>query len=127
MKRFAYACLGVLALVLAFHLGASTSRASTGRVVALGEWGSYVFAVLDDGQIMRYGTDGWRDIHCSLPLPVDQLAFFTGSYAMDTSDNIYGPSWVGGNCAWPNGGPPPGPVALEPSTWGQIKAQDPAR
>lgn len=93
MKRFAYACIGVLALALTFHLGAEMARAgATGPFVGIasivppGPALPYLIAIAADGE--------W---------------------------------WLGETVTfpprWGRGGIIGGASALEPSTWGGIKAR----
>ena len=80
-KRFMYVCFGILALVVAFHLGAQYGSASivdhstTGIVAACYANGHYV--LLDSGEVWRfnlsYGTPGWAGHNAEFDL--DERAF----------------------------------------------------
>ena len=68
-KRFMYVCLGLLALVLAFHLGARYGRAetivdqsSTGIVAMFtGRAGPAIDVLLDNGEVWSYWIGaGWE-------------------------------------------------------------------
>ena len=85
LKRFMYAAIGVLALAVAFHFGATTATGQgTGRFVAITYiLGGPVLALTDGGDVW---SARWDD--CS--------------------------RWT--YCGTIGGG-----VAVEPSTWGQVK------
>jgi len=123
MKRFAYACLGVLALALAFRVGAVVGQST--RFVAMADYpfgGSpWVILVTDTGDVWsRCSSVGWQfnGPFPQLPFPVSELRATSGPFLLDHSDNV----WEAVNGGWGNLGSPPGAVALSPSTWGQVKA-----
>lgn len=102
MRRFAYACLGVLALALAFHVGARSATAQGGgefvgitQIASSGSGGAScaLVAITAGGDLYR--TTVW-DYPCTYNAPF--------------------PTWV----LW---GHIQGATALEPTTWGQIKAK----
>ena len=93
-KRFFYVCLGLLALAVAYHLGAQTATSQGfGTATGISVSGAnttqcYVYAVADNGDCYRKWQD-WA--------PSEPWQYFGNIFA--------------------------GGVATQPSTWGQIKAQ----
>jgi hypothetical protein len=99
-KRFMFVCLGLLALAVAYHLGAAKAESYTGSpFVSLMSWNGsqggtvYLLALTEDGTVYwANGQGGWPEY----------LSF---------------PQWQ----VW--GQIPTGATATQSSTWGQIKAQ----
>jgi hypothetical protein len=126
-KKFMYVCLGILALSVAFHLGAEYGSASIVDHAATGVIAhSSQFVLLDTGEVWRceddpFGT--WTQyVECTPPVAVSQIKFW-GPYAVVTQSNevwIYFES--GPHSGWNSFGTPPGSVSTQPATWGQIKA-----
>ena len=97
-KRFMFVCLGLLALAVAYHLGATKAESGAGSpFVSLGAWTSssggtaVLLALTEDGTLYwaspsHWPWDGWLD-------------------------------WQ----VW--GQIPTGPTATQSTTWGHIKAE----
>jgi hypothetical protein len=129
-KRFMFVCFGLLALAVAFHLGAQYGHAeyvdpsATGLVAALNAQGQFL-ALDGNGQLWRWlpGYRVWdRMPNGVLPVPVSQVKFLLDSNVFISVSNE---AWQKENDPdpWVNFGPPPGMTATQPSTWGGIKAQ----
>jgi hypothetical protein len=126
-KKFMYVCLGVLALTLAFHLGARYGEAgyvdhSTTGVVAAAPDGRYF--LFEDGTVHTFDTiNGWSPSSSwDLPIPVSQVKFWVNEgFFISTDDE----AWDKGSFAeeWINYGPPPGTVSTQPTTWSRVKAE----
>jgi hypothetical protein len=124
-KRFMYVCFGILALVVAFHVGAEYGQASyvdhstTGIVASAGDG---IHFLLEDGTVRTFHTvQGWSPFApYDLPIPVSQVKFWGLNFFISTANEI----WVtDGVYPWANYGSPPGLVGTEATTWGQIKAE----
>ncbi len=125
-KTFMYVCFGILALAVAFHLGA---RYGSGSVV--GDYTTGVVAVsladyhrllLDTGEVWRWDqTDfSWEQLtDWSPPVPITQIKFWEGKMFISASDEL----WFCDAGVWQNIGTPPGLVATQPTAWGEIKAE----
>ena len=126
MKQLLYGSLAILALALAFHLGAESAKSgyvdhsSVGVVAVSPDGNPYV---LDENGVVWLidVPSGWRDDISapSLPVPVSQVKFWTpnmfityDNHAWRTADD----EWVDMG-AWPGGA-----VATEKRSWGRIKA-----
>ena len=133
-KKFMYVCLGVLALVLAFHLGAQYGQAGyvehSGRIIATVDPSNinYVSVLLDNGEIWTcdLGTGGWMPsgsgVWPTCPVSASQVKFILNDHVfISLSDDLW--YWDSGPQVWRNAGSPSGGVATEPSTWGNIKAK----
>ena len=126
MRNFAYGCIGVLALVAAFHLGAQTGQAGASGLIDLGlDTNQETLVVQDNGEVWRWHVNvGWSVIG-SLPFPPTELKSFNGGFAIDGNGCL----WRAVNIPiqWEFLGQPPGSTgigdhpALEQSTWGRVK------
>ena len=126
-RKFMYVCLGILALVLAFHLGARYGRADTivdhtmtGVVAA----SLYLYGdsnlLLESGEVWHWneGNQEWGS-SVPPPVPVPQIKFWSEAVVIDTDNQV----WVHSGGQWFNRGAPPGGGTLTHSTtWGRIKA-----
>jgi len=68
-KRFMYVCLGILALAVAYHLGATTATSQSETAIAIGFSGADFPSVLtDQGNIYEWGpfSQQWFLI-CNFP------------------------------------------------------------
>ncbi len=92
-KKFMYVCLGILALVLAFHLGARYGQAgyvdhsATGIVVLSGD-----ILLLDTGEAYEVGTneDPWRPRpDYTPPVPVSEIRFWGGYFLSTYSNEVW--------------------------------------
>lgn len=122
-KKFMYVCLGILALAVAFHLGAQygqagyVDHASTGIV---GSSGSDV--LLADGEVWHRNSrgDAWeQESDLTVPMPVAEIKFWSQHRIVTSSDE----TWSLEDGSWHNLGTPPGGVSTQPATWSQIKAE----
>ena len=122
-KRFMFVCIGILALTIAFLLGAQFGRAeyvdhSTSGLVAMTGTG----ALDESGKVWVWltGYHAWQWYGEQLPVPTSQVKFFLNS---DMFISVSNEAWQKGETgSWVNYGPPPGMTATQSSTWGQIKA-----
>ena len=126
-KEFMYVCLGILALIAAFHLGAQYGQAeyvdhsTTGAVGAELSGNGDSFLLLDNGEVWHWneGNQEWV-AHISPPIPLSQIKFWIERVIVDSADQV----WVYSGGQWLNRGAPPGGATLShPTTWGQIKAE----
>jgi hypothetical protein len=131
-KKFMFVCIGLLALTVAFLLGAQFGRAgyvdhsTTGIVSTYGDmWTQTALFLMDNGQVWSCDALGhWvlrGDYPCSPPIPVSQIKFWNYYSVVTENNDVW--TWNSGLNTWANAGPPPGGVATQPSTWGSIKAQ----
>jgi len=128
-KKFMCLCLGILALAATFHLGARYGSASivdhsTTGIVADGFHSMYGYCVLlDNGEFWRAEiSDSPGCIHLSvydLPMPATQVKFWPAPTHFYTLDSDL---WVYNTGGWQYYGSPPG-IGIQPTTWGQIKAE----
>jgi hypothetical protein len=126
-KKFMFVCVGILALTIAFLLGAQFGQAeyvdpaATG-IVAVTQYGSGLVSnsfLLDNGEIWRW-WDGWvRTNIAPLPVPLSDIKFFGNTWIVTQANEV----WVGSSTGWTNVGSPGSGTATQPSTWGSIKAQ----
>jgi hypothetical protein len=128
VKKFMYVCLGILALAVAFHLGARCGCASivdhsTTGIIAH----SSSFVLLESGEIWRcedspFGT--WTQyVECTPPVPVSQVKFWDPFHIVTQSDEVWWYFESGEHSGWNSFGTPPGGVATQPTTWSRIKAE----
>ena len=134
-KKFMYVCLGILALTVAFHLGARQGSASFVDHTATG-----VIALTSDNHVLLSTDEVWqyrgtpenewvrwtcKGYPIELPVPVSAIKFWEVNSFLDIQDNL----WIRRGCSdngedyWDNVGPPPGSMATNPSTWGKIKGK----
>jgi hypothetical protein len=126
-KKFMYVCLGILALVVAYHLGAQYGQAGyvdyvpDGIVAIFSSGAGYV--VLDNGEVWHIETSGntWvfdADMTSRLAdsgVPISQMKFiWNESWFVTQSNELWKHDYLG----WHNCGSPPGGVATQPTTWG---------
>jgi hypothetical protein len=123
-KRFMYVCLGILALVGAFHLGARYGGAqsyvdhSSGGIVAFHPSS----VLLESGEVWDCSgiLSGWtRQADRDPPVPVSEIKF----WERDTFVTMSNEMWHREGTEWVNYGSPPGVVANQSTTWGEIKAK----
>jgi hypothetical protein len=127
-KKFMFVCVGILALTIAFLLGAQFGRAeyvepSATGILAASEYYNRTYVLTDNGVFGWNEADrGWYLPDNGLPMPVSQVKFLIHSGAFISKANDL---WYYDGYAWVNEGPPPGgaPTPTEPSTWGSIKAR----
>jgi hypothetical protein len=135
-KKFMFVCVGILALTVAFLLGAQFGRAeyvdhAAYGIVAgsagesddgSGEYGCAT-VLLDNGEVWSLDGSGWQRSSppAALPVPISQIKFWTRTGIITTSNEVW---WLDYEGVWRNAGSPPiGPTATQPATWGSIKAQ----
>ena len=125
-KKFMYVCLGILALAVAFHLGAQYGRAdyidhsASGIVAAFNGGVANPKVLLENGEIWSFVSlpPYWEqdnDLHGSIvvPLPVSQIKFIdSNQLCFDLNDN----AWLRTQDGWVNCGPPPGYSSTHPTT-----------
>ena len=129
-KKFMFVCVGLLALTVAFLLGAQFGRAeyvdhtTTGLIAACAEGPGGFFALGENGGLYEFmGRDRqWYDYGQSLPVPASEVKFFV-SYNCFIS--VRNEAWYRDGLAepWLNLGGPPGLTSTQSATWGSIKAQ----
>jgi hypothetical protein len=125
-KKFMFVCFGILALVIAFHLGAQYGQAgyvdhSATGIIATNNAYHYL---MENGDIYSFNEiAGWGyEGAYSLPVPVSQVKFWVDkNHFISTADEI----WLKGGVSqdWINWGAPPGAAPAQSSTWGEIKAE----
>jgi hypothetical protein len=127
-KKFMYVCLGILALVAAFHLGARYGRAdtivdhSTGGIVAVYyRMGPAVDALLDNGEVWSYYVgSGWEHtMGYDVPIATAEIKFWNLTTLVTASNEL----WSHSSSGWQDYGAPPGVTLTQPTTWGRIKAE----
>jgi hypothetical protein len=126
-----YASIGIFALVLAYHVGASTGRAGNAQFALLGDEGGPAVYITEDGAVWEYLDSGWRNTLCTVGLPLSNIAAFQGRYLVDTNGQLWlmrSNTCASGGAAYEFIGSPPGVAStpepsVEPSTWGRIKGQ----
>jgi len=113
-KKFMYVCFGILALVVAFHLGAQHGQAglvdqSGSGIVAIDESCSWV--LLNNGEVWQWPTrpfenpDWSHQSYNDLPLPSSNVVMWCANFFVDTS----GDGWILHHTeGWMNVGQPPG-------------------
>jgi hypothetical protein len=125
-KRFMFVCFGLLALALAYHLGAKNASAQAPPYHFVG-WGNLV--VVGD-QAWQLGAGGWtqRFPQDLPPVPPSTLVWWEdqprgagGMIALTEN----GEGWSsGGPGGWVSVGfPPGGPTPTRQQSWGQVKAK----
>jgi hypothetical protein len=127
-KKFMFVCVGILALTVAFLLGAQLGRAeyvdhSASGLVAMANVVTGPQALDENGAVWRFENQGWSGPSSwgPLPIPVSQVKFFIDEHRFVSGNNE---AWVQmTETEWVNYGPPPGMTATQPSTWGSIKSQ----
>jgi len=126
LKRFLYGSLGVLALALAFHLGAESVKSgyvdnSTTGAVAIAP-GANPYILDENGVVWLIDVpSGWRDDIASPPLPVPASEVKLWTTNMFVTHDNHAWRWSEGD--WLDMGPWPGsPTATENTSWGRIKA-----
>jgi len=129
-KRFMFVCFGILALALAFHLGAQYGHAeyvdpSATGLVAVANTVSGPRALDENGTWWRWAGSYhvWDPVQGTLlPVPPSEVKFIVDESMFIAVNND---TWCreGDSYPWVNYGPPSGMTAAQPSTWGSIKAQ----
>jgi hypothetical protein len=125
-KKFMFVCVGILALTVAFLLGAQFGRAeyvdhSTSGIVA--EISGRV--LLDNGEVWNYDDSQFRwFLVRTLPVPISTIKFWSLERFVTDANEVWRLN-PGEPETWFNEGSPPGggPTPTQPSTWGSIKAQ----
>lgn len=119
MKKFFYACLGILCLTLAFHFGATSAQ---GQVSGYVRWlGEMLFAT--PTSIYRFNGNSWETLAergiPDPPVPVNQVLFFDGLHTVTTDGEAF--TWSG---TWRSVGfVPGGATSVHQQTFGQVKTQ----
>ena len=125
-KKFMYVCLGILALVVAFHLGAQYGGAtivdhSTTGIIASHREGSKVAVLLEDGTVWGFDGTSWHLSDDAPPVAPGEIKFYHGVYFVTYDNELWYKPPIGD---WANHGTPPaGPTLTQPTTWGRIKAE----
>ena len=128
-KKFMFVCFGLLALAVTFHLGAQYGQAgyvdhsTTGVVSAIFDSVNWTAVLMDNGQVWRGDAGGrWEfQPRYSPPIPVSQVKFWGYYWVISENNDLWAAHSY--DAGWSNVGSPPGGVAVQPSTWGSIKAQ----
>jgi len=136
-RRFFYVSLGILALAVAYHLGATRATAEwnhsvPGEIVGFASRGGICYAFSQSGQ--AWGLDspsGWtREPTVDLPVPVSDVKFCVGStinlFIVTNSDEVWSQDWANGWVsmpAFPGGSTGVSAPTLEPTTWGKLKGE----
>lgn len=126
-KRFFYVSMGILALMVAYHLGAvkATASFSSGQIVGL--WGYHAHTEAGDAWAL-YPSTWSRDPAYDLPVPVSDVKFIGGdrdggAWLVTRSDE----GWVRYDAGWQSlGSFPGGPTSvppMSPVSWGEVKGQ----
>ena len=122
-KRFFYVCLGLLAIVLSYHVGARDARGQGTFFRLIGINAAIVgnTAYLLD---ITNPTYGWKQMPYSgadlPPVPVASLVSFESDIAITDS----GEGWIRNADAWVSLGFLPGsPQPTRQATWGAVKAR----
>jgi hypothetical protein len=127
LRNFALGCIGLLALVAAFHLGALSTSAGSPGIIGIGAY----HVIMQDGRLWTYVPGfGWGlRVGGELPFPPSELALFDGNFAVDGSGSLW-QVIAGTPYHWEFIGQPPGsaaigdtPPGLKPSSWGRIKSE----
>jgi hypothetical protein len=123
-KKFMYVCFGILALAAAFHLGARYGGASyvdqsASGIIAL----EADKMLLDNGEVWEFHYSPfpqWTDrSEYTPPVPLSDIKFWSATFLVTAANEV----WYRHDGSWHNGGSPPGLVATQPTTWGEIKAE----
>lgn len=128
MKRLLHGSLSLLALALAFHLGAATSESgyvdhmSTG-IVSLDPHYSQTAKLLDEnGIVWSVDLPGvWTQVaQSAVPVQVSDIKFWAMHVVVTLDDQVWieqGGEWHYAG-QWPNGS-----SAAQKTSWGSLKAQ----
>lgn len=130
MKNVMYGSVAILALALAFHLGATTANstyvdpADMGVIAVWGNPGTNP-RVLDENGVLWVVDENFGWLLSSEvpppPMPVNQITFWDPGTIVTVDDHVWrrpggSGDWV--DCgAWPGSGSP-----VEQTSWGRIKA-----
>lgn len=117
MKKFFYACLGILCLTLAFHFGATSAQGqSTGyfRVIGPG-------FVVSGESVYRLTRDGFATWTNLPPVNPSQLEYFYPDVGLAIATD--GRGWVGGGPWTYVGQIPMGATSTLQRSFGQVKTQ----
>jgi len=132
LRTFMYASIGILALTLAFSVGFQMAAADTnpqgwGNVFAVEGDGTALQVLTIDGEYWRVNAapHGWErptDESYQLPIPVEQIAYYTPHAILATN----GDAWIhnsAGDPWWINFGPPgDGPVPAERKSISNVRS-----
>lgn len=125
MKKFFYACLGILCLALTFHFGATSAQGQgTLGVRCIGSFMSNPVFVTSNGVWVLWASNGWMPYSATAlpPLVVseDQIVTLTDNYLVTTS----GEGYMVRAGQWQSlGYIPGGPTQVRQQSWGQLKTQ----
>jgi hypothetical protein len=117
-------CLGMLALVAAFHLGARCGSASIVDHSTTGIIAFDGYSLMDNGDVWVWVSDdtGWNNAsYLNPPVPISEIKFWRHDRFITFANEIWKydePMYPG----WHNYGPPGGATLTQSTTWGQIKA-----
>ena len=128
MKRFMFASIGLLCLMLAvavgYHLGSQSARAEASPIPGI--------AFVDGSAVLDVNGETWDSIGGSpycwfsvpelapLPIPMEDIA----NWSVRAIVTVQGDMWIFGSQGWENCGPwPGGPVETKRDSWGAIKGQ----
>jgi hypothetical protein len=123
-KKFMYVCFGVLALMVAFHIGAEYGKASIvdhsmPGIIASHREGSLFAVLMEDGQVWGFDGSEWNLSDDPPPVAPTEIKFWHGTYFVTYNDELWHIPPTGG---WTNhGSPPTGPTVVQPTTWGAMK------
>ncbi len=125
-RRFLCVSLGILALSIAYHLGAQKATASIASGQIVGLWGSHAHTAA--GEVWRIGPPNWtREPTWDLPVPVSEVKFIDAGepwVAAATLITQADEAWVLSGTQWYNLGVfPGGSTASKSTTWGEIKGR----
>jgi hypothetical protein len=127
-KKFMYVCLGILALVTAFHIGAQYGAATimhpseTGILACSKHYTAAWAVLLDSGDAYAFETSTrqWEQI-ASTPIPLSEIKFWASHYVISNDNELW--VYYPGTDEWYNAGTPGGGMATHPTTWSRIKAE----
>jgi hypothetical protein len=122
-----YVCFGILALVMAFHVGARYGSTSivdhtTSGIIAMSENDNFR-VLLDNGEAWRFRQDlgVWEPISTwDLPVAASEIKFWDCKAFITFGNEVWFKPAAG---TWQNYGAPPPVVSLSATTWGEIKAE----
>ena len=124
MKRLLCGAIALLALAVAYHLGADSASSdyvdhSTTGIVAASDVGGEPLLLDENGIVWRVGSASWvQSSHNPLPVPIDQIKYWSETVVVTTDNTLW--RYLHG---WNNYGQwPGGAAATEQATWSGIKA-----
>jgi hypothetical protein len=122
MKKFFYACLGILCLTLAFHFGATSVQSQGfGQPRWVGSTDQFTQWYATDAGVWTITPTGWRAPSqvgsLNPPVPVSQIVSYTNKQALSTTgEGFYedGGTWISIGVI-PGGPTPHPPTFLRPT------------